>query len=111
LEAEIEKLKQSVAIGLADGYYWNFINNVARTFEMIQMDERSYNLTIEKSRDEKFETNLGLPFMTVFLPNQLDLRVDDVDNNQIVEFSKQLTQNQKAYAACLKLGGPNNFRP
>jgi len=49
--------------------------------------------------------------MTVFLPNQLDLRGDDVDNNQIVEFSKQLTQNKKAYAACLKLDGANTFRP
>lgn len=65
LEKENSDLKQSVALGLADGYYWNFLEPIAR--QIAYVDGHGVSLEFE-SHDDRLTI---VPYFLVIVPKTL----------------------------------------
>jgi hypothetical protein len=97
LEERIKELENSAAIGLADGYFYNFIKLVATELKVFHQEEKSVKIQIKSNQsiDQKPEVKEynHIPKITIFLPKMMtvDSNLINENFNEVIEFSKELT--------------------
>lgn len=79
LKNEIEDLKQSMAIGLADGYFWNLVREIAVDIRDAAGPQGSLKLKYGRDKDGKFlEKNKFVKRFLILVPRELDwVHVED----------------------------------
>ena len=81
LEQKVEELENSVANGLADGMFWNFMRNVS---QIITTDYEGGHMPIEMkvevTRDNTYISKLKTPVLAVILPGHLDMNLPVTSN-------------------------------
>lgn len=111
LNKRIEELERSVAIGLADGQFWNFLRNLCITIkEDYAGGSIPVKVKVEVSREETYESVLKQPCLFLFVPQELDFSDCDVKRNQIMDFSS-LMSKQNAARGCQILPNSSKYRP
>lgn len=90
LKNDIEELKQSMAIGLADGYFWNLVREIA-----VDVRDAPHGLLelrhVGKDKDgnDLEPVRKYIHRFLVLVPRELDAKIDDPIANEINALKKQ----------------------
>jgi len=105
LQTEVESLKNSLALGLADGYYLNFLQWVAKDIVKEEGGD-SITLTVFKGA-EKESMQQKVSCLHVLLPRSIPWEESNPIKNQLSTYeSKSETVN-----VCIGTPSGNQFRP
>ena len=105
LNKRLEQLEHLVAIGLADGYFWNFVFPQGNLLLACRQRQLDVTVSVELSRDDKYEAKLITPVLFVLVPGCFCFKGDSkVTDNPITDVVQRAKDRALSRNAALSQG-------
>ena len=101
LVEKVTELEDSVAIGLADGCYFNFVKRIADILEEYDDENKLAECTFDADNTYLEAKPLTMKLF-IFVPRSLNIMNEDPNHNDLALTSKRLTQKNLAFDGKLK---------
>ena len=101
LVEKVTELEDSVAIGLADGYYFNFVMRIADILEDYDDEGKLAECTYDAD-NTTMEAKLCTTKLFIYIPRSLNMMNEDANHNELAMTAKRLTQKKLALDGKLK---------